>query len=51
MKALDILQNDLAFAYPEIHSVRLNTLFSFVGAAMRDQRVPRSRAKERLQNG
>jgi len=39
MKALDILQNDLAFAYPEIHSVRLNTLFTFVGAAMRNQRV------------
>ncbi len=39
MKALDILQNDLAFAYPKIHSVRLNTLFTFVGGAMRDQRV------------
>ncbi|MFT5635566.1 MAG: hypothetical protein ACI89T_001009 [Cognaticolwellia sp.] len=39
MKALDILQNDLSFAYPQIHSVRLNTLFTFVGGAMRDQRV------------
>jgi hypothetical protein len=34
MKALDILQNDLSFAYPQIHSVRLNTLFTFVGGAM-----------------
>lgn len=39
MKALDILQNDIAFAYPQIHSVRLNTLFTFVDSAMRDQRV------------
>ena len=39
MKVLDILQNDIAFAYPEIHSVRLDTLFTFVGSAMRDQRI------------
>lgn len=39
MKALDIVQNDIAFAYPEIHKVRLNTLFTFVGSAMKDQRV------------
>lgn len=39
MKALDILQKDIAFAYPEIHSVRLNTLFTFVSSAMKDQRI------------
>jgi hypothetical protein len=39
MKALDIVQNDIAFAYPEIHKVRLNTLFTFVGSAMKDQSV------------
>jgi hypothetical protein len=39
MKALNIVQNDIALAYPEIHKVRLNTLFTFVGSAMKDQRV------------
>ena len=39
MKALDIVQNDIALAYPKIHKVRLNTLFTFVDAAMKDQRV------------
>ena len=42
MKALDILQNELAFAYPQIHTVRLNTLFTFVCSAMREQRVTRA---------
>ncbi|MFT5635964.1 MAG: hypothetical protein ACI89T_001419, partial [Cognaticolwellia sp.] len=39
MKALDIVKNDIAFAYPEIHKVRLNTLFTLVGSAMKDQSV------------
>jgi hypothetical protein len=39
IKALAILQNDIPLAYPAIHSVRLDTLFTCVGAAMRDQRV------------
>jgi hypothetical protein len=39
MKALDIIQNAIALAYPEIHKVRLNTLFTFVGAAIEDRRV------------
>jgi hypothetical protein len=39
MKALNIVRNYIAFAYTEIHKVRLNTLFTFVGSAMKDQRV------------
>jgi hypothetical protein len=39
MKAIDIIQNDIAAAYPEIHAVRLNTLFTFVDSGMHDQRL------------
>lgn len=39
MKLIDIIQNDIRAAYPDIHSVRLNTLFTFVKSGMTDQRV------------
>ena len=39
MKITNIIQNDIATAYPEIHSVRLNTLFTFVESGTYDQRV------------
>lgn len=38
MKTLDAVHNDIA-AYPEIHSIRLNTAFTFVSSNMHDQRV------------
>ena len=39
MKLIDIIQNDIHAAYPDIHAVRLNTLFTFVKSGMTDQRV------------
>ena len=39
MKASEILHEDIAFSYPEIHSTRLNSLFTFVESGLRDQRV------------
>ena len=39
MKVAEILQKDIAFAYLEIHSSRLNALFTFVGSGLRDQRI------------
>lgn len=39
MKITNIIQNDIAAAYPEIHSTRLNTLFTFIDSGMHDQRV------------
>lgn len=39
VKATEILQKDIAFAYPEIHSSRLNAFFTFVKSGLRDQRV------------
>jgi len=39
MKILDIIHNDIAIDYPEIHSVRLNTLFTFVSSGMKNQQV------------
>ncbi len=39
MKITNIIHNDIAAAYPEIHSVRLNTLFTFVESGAYDQRV------------
>jgi len=39
MKITDIIQDDIAAAYPEIHSVRLNTLFTFIESGTCDQRV------------
>lgn len=39
MKVTDIIQKNIRNTYPEIHSVRLNTLFTFVSSGSRDQRV------------
>ena len=39
MKILDIVHNDISVSYPEIHSTRLATLFTFVSSGMKDQRV------------
>jgi len=39
MNVTNIIQNDIAAAYPEIHSVRLNTLFTFVLSGLHDQRI------------
>lgn len=39
MKITNIIQNDIAAAYSEIHSTRLNTLFTFIDSGMHDQRV------------
>ena len=39
MKATEILQKDIAFAYPEIHTTRLNAFFTFVKSGLRDQRL------------
>lgn len=39
MKVTEILQQDMKFSYPQIHSVRLNTFFTFVRSGMQDQRV------------
>ena len=39
MKILDIVHSDIAKTNPQIHSVRLNTLFTFISSGMHDQRV------------
>jgi len=39
MKITNIVHNDIAAAYPEIHATRLNTLLTFVNSGMHDQRV------------
>ncbi len=39
MTVLQTLKEDIATAYPDIHSVRLSTVFTFVESGMRDQRV------------
>lgn len=39
MKITNIIQNDIAAAYPEIHATRLNTLLTFVKSGLSDQRV------------
>lgn len=39
MKITNIIQNDIAAAYPEIHATRLNTLLTFVQSGLYDQRV------------
>jgi len=39
VKATEILQKDITFAYPEIHSSRLKAFFTFVKSGLRDQRV------------
>ncbi|MFQ3276251.1 MAG: hypothetical protein ACI8SZ_000566 [Colwellia sp.] len=39
MKLTDIIHKNICNTYPAIHSVRLNTLFTFVSSGIRDQRV------------
>jgi hypothetical protein len=39
MKITNIIHQDIRATYPKIHSVRLNTLFTFVSSGCRDQRV------------
>jgi hypothetical protein len=39
MKAIEIIQNEISIAYPEIHKTRLNTLFTFVNSGLIDQRL------------
>jgi len=39
MKVIDIIHNDIANAYPEIHKTRLSTLFTFVHSGLKKQRV------------
>lgn len=39
MKVIDIIQNEIALENQNIHKVRLNTLFTFVKAGLRDQRL------------
>ena len=39
MKVIDSLQKNIAEAYPKIHAVRLNTVFTFVQSGLKDQRV------------
>jgi hypothetical protein len=39
MKVIEIIQNEISLAYPEIHKTRLNTLFTFVQSGLMDQRL------------
>lgn len=39
MKVIESLQKNIAQAYPEIHTVRLNTLFDFVESGLKEQRI------------
>lgn len=39
MKVIEIIQNEIALAHPEIHKTRLNTLFTFVHSGLKDQRL------------
>lgn len=39
MKVINSLQKNIAQAYPQIHAVRLKTLFTFVQSGLKDQRV------------
>ena len=39
MTVFQTLKEDIATTYPDIHSVRLSTVFTFVESGMRDQRV------------
>mgnify|MGYP005659751113 CR=1 FL=1 len=39
MKAIEIIQNEISLAHPEIHKTRLNTLFTFVNSGLIDQRL------------
>jgi hypothetical protein len=39
MKVIDIIQNEVSLAHPEIHKTRLNTLFTFVHSGLLDQKL------------
>ena len=39
MKAIEIIQNEISLAHPEMHKTRLNTLFTFVNSGLIDQRL------------
>ena len=39
MKVIDIIQNDVSLAHPEIHKTRLNTLFTFVHSGLIEQKL------------
>jgi len=39
MKVIEIIQNEISLAHPEMHKTRLNTLFTFVNSGLIDQRL------------
>lgn len=39
MKVIEIIQNEITLAHPEMHKTRLNTLFTFVHSGLKDQRL------------
>jgi len=39
MKVIEIIQNEILLAHPEIHKTRLNTLFTFVRSGLKDHRL------------
>ncbi len=39
MKVIEIIQNEISLAQPEIHKTRLNTLFTFVHSGLIHQRL------------
>ena len=39
MKVIEIIQNEISLAYPQMHKTRLNTLFTFVHSGLKDQRL------------
>lgn len=39
MKVIEIIQNEISLAHPEMHKTRLNTLFTFVHSGLKDQRL------------
>ena len=39
MKVIEIIQNEISLAHPEMHKTRLNTLFTFVQSGLKDQRL------------
>ena len=39
MKVIEIIQNEISLAHPEMHKSRLNTLFIFVHSGLIDQRL------------
>lgn len=39
MKVIEIIQNEISLAHPEMHKTRLNTLFTFVHSGLLEQRL------------